>query len=96
MEFIRTRAFHKCGLPDIYISDGVEKLYDECFYDCESLSRVRFGAFSSLNLIGNEAFHKTGVREIHFANGVMKRFLQAPCLAIGGLLRHDQVGNEIT
>ena len=96
LKLIGKWAFSQSGVREIHIPDGVEKLCHGCLSGCKNLSRVTFGESSSLNLIGNEVFHKTGVREIHFANGVMKRFLQAPCLAIGGSLRHDQVGNEIT
>ena len=65
MKLIRKELFRGTGVLKIDIPDGVEALYDECFSQCASLSRVTFGESSSLKLIGKEAFYGSGVREIH-------------------------------
>ena len=54
----------------VSIPDGVEELCEECFYDCQNLSRVTFGESSSLKLIGKAAFNGSGVREIHIPDGI--------------------------
>ena len=54
----------------VSILDDVEELCDWCFYDCKSLTRVTFGASSSLKRIGNRAFSESGLREIHIPDNV--------------------------
>ena len=54
----------------VSIPDKVEELCEECFYECESLSRVTFGESSSLKLIGNGAFRETALVEIRIPDGV--------------------------
>ena len=46
------------------------ELCEECFDACVSLSRVTFGASSSLKLIGKGAFRGSGVCEIHIPDSV--------------------------
>ena len=59
-------------MREIHIPDGVRELCDACFAQCTSLSRVTFGASSSLKLIGMWAFSRTGLREIHIPDGVQE------------------------
>ena len=54
----------------VHIPDSVEELCDECFCVCSCLSRVTFGASSSLRLIMREAFRGAGVGEIHIPDSV--------------------------
>ena len=57
-------------LQDISIPNNVHKLCDRCFWKCESLLRVTFGASSSLELIGVSCFEGTGVEEVSIPDGV--------------------------
>ena len=54
----------------VSIPDSVEELCDECFCDCESISRVTFGDRSSLKRIGKKAFRECGLREIRIPDSV--------------------------
>ena len=63
-------AFGESGVVEIHIPDCVEELCEECFSECQSLSRVTFGESSSLKLIGKEAFKSSGVTEIHIPDGI--------------------------
>ena len=63
-------AFRESDVIEIHIPDGVEKLCDECFCECESLSCVTFGESSSSKLIGEGVFRESGVHEMHIPDGV--------------------------
>ena len=45
-----------CPLTEIYIPDSVEELCDDCFFQCQNLSRIIFGPQSSLRRLGNSVF----------------------------------------
>lgn len=66
------RVCYSCigEFEEVVVPDGVEELFENCFFSCKSLSRVRFGDSSSLKLIEERVFLGSGVREIHIPDGV--------------------------
>ena len=42
----------------------------KCYDDCKSLSRVTFGEYSSLKMIGHGAFYGSGLEEIDIPDSV--------------------------
>ena len=57
-------------LQSVAIPNGIRCLFDECFYQCENLSRVTFSSSSSLERIGKLAFSCTGLLEISLPDSV--------------------------
>ena len=54
----------------IQVPDTVEEISGESFSGCKCLSRVTFGASSSLMLIGRSVFSQSGLREIRIPDSV--------------------------
>ena len=57
-------------IEEISIPDSVRELGDKCFFWCEKLRRVSFGACSTLELIGVMAFSRTMIEEISIPDSV--------------------------
>ena len=49
---------------DIVIPDSVRELCDKCFYECESLTQIRFGLSSCLERIGAFSLSNTSICDI--------------------------------
>jgi hypothetical protein len=58
---ISKEAFFRTGLIEIIISSSVEILGEICFYQCKSLSLVRFESGLRLSRIENGVFLLTGL-----------------------------------
>ena len=69
---IEAGAFHSCkALVEIAIPDAVVSIGDLAFYDCVSLTSVKFGADSELKKIGNYAFSNcTSLESFNFVASV--------------------------
>ena len=72
-------------VKEVIIPDSIEELCDSCFNWCSSLSRVTFGASSSLKRISKGAFSGSGLSEIHIPDSVaelLRHALSSRCRVI--------------
>jgi len=66
----REGAFSRSSLRRLAVPDGVERLSEECFGECESLESVDFGAGSRLVEIEVKEFYESSLRRLAVPNGV--------------------------
>jgi hypothetical protein len=65
-------GFGKWNGIRVTIANSVEKLGEQCFFQCESLSEVIFESESKLKEIGNWAFCYSGLESIRIPNNIEK------------------------
>ena len=58
---MESKAFYQCGLKEIELPDGLEKIGDSAFLKCKKLKYIRIP--SSVREIGKWAFHGCGELE---------------------------------
>ena len=72
LERICAGAFSRTSIESLSIPDGVVELSDGCFYECESLRSVLFGASSKLERICYGAFSRTSIESLSIPDGVVE------------------------